>query len=356
MVVQVEFKELTDYGFVRHAVFQRIRTDKKPEECVRQENTRGSARDELPEPPKLVGDDRTIQFSNLDKVFWPEDGHTKGDLIDYYRAISPWLLPYLKERPLVLTRYPDGIHGKSFYQKDAPEWTPDWLETVRVHHDGGEKAVNYFVANDLESLLYVVNLGTIPLHLWHSRVSDLEHPDWCLVDLDPKEAPFAHVVEVALFLHDLCDEIKLPHYVKTTGSSGIHILIPLARQMNYDQSRTLGELLARVTVKALPKISTIVRSLKSREGKVYVDFMQNAHGQLMAAPFCVRPKAGAPVSAPLTWKEVGPKLDLMDYTIATMPARMQKLDKKGVGDPCRPVLTEKPNLLEALQRLTEKMS
>jgi bifunctional non-homologous end joining protein LigD len=352
----VQFKELTDYGFVRHAVFQRVRKDKKPEECVRQEKAGGGGdRDELPEPPKVVGDERTIQFTNLDKVFWPEDGYTKGQLIDYYRKVWPWLGVYLKDRPLVLTRYPDGIDGKSFYQKDAPEWTPDWLQTVTIHHEGGEKAVNYFVANDLESLLYVVNLGTIPLHLWHSRVNDLEHPDWCLMDLDPKDAPFAHVVEVALFLHELCEEIQLPHYVKTTGSSGIHILIPLARQMNYDQSRTLGELLARVTVKALPKISTITRALKSRGGKVYVDFMQNAHGQLMASPFSARPKPGATVSAPLTWDEVGPKLDLRDYTIETVPPRMEKLKKKGVGDPCAAVLTEKPNLLAALQRLTEKM-
>jgi bifunctional non-homologous end joining protein LigD len=164
------------------------------------------------------------------------------------------------------------------------------------------------------------------------------------------------VVECALYLHELCDEIHLPHYVKTTGSSGIHVLIPLARQMDYEQSRTLGELLARMTVKALPKISTITRALKSREGKVYVDFMQNAHGQLMASPFSVRPKPGAPVSAPLTWNEVGPKLDLRDYTIETMPPRMARLEKKGIGDSCRPVLTEKPDLLAALQRLTEKMS
>jgi bifunctional non-homologous end joining protein LigD len=323
---------------------------------VRQHHARGGAdREELPEPPKLVGDEKNIQFTNLDKPYWPEDGYTKGDLIEYYRTISPWLLPYLADRPLVLTRYPDGIDGKSFYQKDAPEWTPDWIETVRIEHDSKEKPNNYFVANELESLLYVANLGAIPLHLWHSRVADLEHPDWCLMDLDPKEAPFAHVVECALFLHDLCDEIGLPHYVKTTGSSGIHILIPLARQMDYEQSRTLGELLARVTVKALPKISTITRAVKSRGGKVYVDFMQNAQGQLMASPFCVRPKKGAPVSAPLTWDEVGPKLDLMDYTIETMPARMEKLKKKGVGDPCAPVLTEKPNLLTALEKLTAKM-
>jgi bifunctional non-homologous end joining protein LigD len=311
-------------------------------------------RRELPEPAKVTGDERVVPFTNLKKVFWPEDGYSKGDMIDYYRAIWPWLQPWLDDRPLVLTRFPDGIHGKSFYQKDAPEWTPDWIRTVTVWSDSSERELAYFIAEDVETLLYLANLGTIPLHIWHSRVSDLVHPDWCLLDLDPKDAPFAHVVEIALYLHDLCDQIGLPHYVKTTGSTGLHILVPLGRQMDYDQSQTLGQLLATVTVKALPKISTIARAVKSRGGKVYVDFMQNRQGQLMASTFCVRPKPGATVSAPLEWKEVGPKLDLRDYTIKNLPARMKRLEKKGVGDPCAPALTEKPDLLSALEKLTER--
>jgi bifunctional non-homologous end joining protein LigD len=314
-----------------------------------------AAKSKPPAASKVVEDrHRHIAFSNPGKIFWPEDGYTKNDLIEYYRAVWPWLEPWLADRPVVLTRFPDGIHGKSFYQKDAPSWTPDWIRTVPVSSDSQSKTLNYFVADNLETLLYLVNLGTIPLHIWHSRASAIEHPDWCLIDLDPKEAPFSHVVECALFLHDLCEEIELPHYVKTTGSSGLHILIPLGGQMDYDQSRTLGELLANMTVKALPKIATVERALKSRGGKVYVDFMQNREGQLMAAPYCARPREGAPVSAPLEWKEVGPKLGPRDFTIGNMLARMKKLEKKGVGDTCLPALTERPDLLGALERLTAR--
>jgi bifunctional non-homologous end joining protein LigD len=302
----------------------------------------------------VVGDERVVPFTNLTKVFWPEERYTKGDLIEYYRAVAPWLLPWLADRPLVLTRYPDGIEGKSFYQKDAPEWTPDWVRTVTVQSENSEKALDYFVAGDVESLLYLANLGTIPLHVWHSRVADLDHPDWCLLDLDPKDAPFAHVVEVASFLHELCEHIGLPHYVKTSGSTGLHVLIPLGNQMTYEQSRTLGEALAGITVKALPEISTVARAVKSRASKVYVDYLQNRRGQLIAAPFCVRPRPGATVSAPLTWDEVGPKLDLRDYTIKTMPERMAALSQNGVGDPCVAVLSDKPDLLAALERLAER--
>ena len=355
LVAEVRYKEITAQGMVRHAAFLRLRDDKDPEECVRQDP---GPQEELPEPPPVMKEERTIAFTNLDKVYFPADGEmpaiTKGDLIDYYREVGRWLLPWLRDRPVVLTRYPDGIHGKSFYQKDAPEWTPDWVRTETVWSEGSEKALDYFVADDLETVLYLANLGSIPLHIWHSRVASLDKPDWCLLDLDPKDAPFSDVVEVALFLHQVCLEIELPHYVKTTGSSGLHILVPLGRQMTYDQSVTLGELLARMAVKALPKIATVERTVRKREGKVYVDYLQNRAGQLMASTFCVRPKAGAPVSAPLLWEEVGSGLDLMDYTIRTVPPRMEELEKRGTGDPCRPALEEKPDLLSALQRLHER--
>jgi bifunctional non-homologous end joining protein LigD len=357
LVAQVTYKDITGDGMIRHGSFMRLRDDKRPEECraEAEELAADPADDEegapLPEPAVEKAPDRTIKLTNLDKVFWPEEGYTKGDLIQYYRTISPWLLPYLADRPVVLTRYPDGIEGKSFYQKDAPGWTPDWIRTVAVEHEGGEKMVNYFVAEDLDTLTYIANLGSIPLHIWHSRASSLAHPDWCLLDLDPKAAPFAHVVEIALFLHDLCEGLELPHYVKTSGSSGLHVLIPLGGRMGYDQSVTLGELIARTVVRKLPKISTIERTVKKRGGKVYVDYLQNRGGQLMAAPFSVREKPGATVSAPLLWKEVGKDLAIADYTIETMPPRMKKLKK----DPLAAVLEESPDLLGALERLMAKV-
>src|SRR5690606_31416688 len=223
------------------------------------------------------------------------DGYTKGDLLEYHRRIAPWMLPYLVDRPLVMTRYPDGIEGKSFFQKDAPPHAPEWIRTVELWSEGSERTLSYFVADGLEALLYVVNLGTIPIHVWSSRVRPLERPDWCILDLDPKEAPFEHVVEVALRVRAVCEEIGLPCYAKTSGSSGIHVLIPLGGRLDHEQSRTLAQLLGRVVVTEVPKLATLIRNPARRGGKVYVDTVQNGQGRLIAAPFTVRPLPGAPV-------------------------------------------------------------
>jgi len=344
LVAEVKYKELTDGGVARHPSFSRFRRDKIPSECVR-EGAPGEA--EPPEPEPEV-EDRTVAFTNLDKMFWPEEGYTKGDLIEYHREIAEWMLPYLRDRPLVMTRYPDGIHGKSFFQKDAPPYAPDWFRRVTVWSEGSERELSYFVAEDVESLLYVINLGTIPLHVWSSRIETLAKPDWCILDLDPKEAPFTDVVEIARTIHEICDEIGLPAFPKTSGSSGIHVLIPLGQQLTYEQSRTLGELLGRVVVAELPAIATLTRNPDRRDGKVYVDFVQNGHGRLLVAPFTVRPKAAAPVSAPLEWSEVNPRLTIQSHTIKSVPRRMRRM---GV-DPLRAVLDLEPDLLGALARLT----
>jgi len=290
-----------------------------------------------------------VVITNPKKVFWPDEGYTKSDLIDYYDAVSPWLLPYLKDRPLVLTRYPDGIKGKSFFQKDAPEWTPSWIRTARIHsHDVG-RDIAYFVVDDRESLRYVVNLGTIPLHLWSSRLPSLDHPDWLVLDLDPKGAPFTDVVKVARALGRILEELALPSYVKTSGATGLHILLPLGARYDYDVTRTFARLLAVMGVEAEPAISTIARPLRSRGGKVYIDFGQNGRGQTIVAPFSVRPLPGAPVSCPLRWEEVTAKLDPARFTIKTAPARFQKL-----GDPLAPVLTGRIDVAAALRKLERR--
>ena len=349
VVCEVRFKEWTEEGLLRQPVFLRFRDDKDPEDCVRQGAGEAGAPEAAddPPPPKVAARPPEVALSNLKKVFWPVEKYTKGDLIEYYRGISPWLLPYLKDRPLVLTRFPDGIAGKSFYQKDAPDFTPEWLRTIPIWSEDTQRQVNYFVCDDVETLLYVANMGSIPLHIWASRVDSLELPDWCVIDLDPKGAPFSDVVEVALSLHRLCEDLELPHYVKTSGSTGLHILIPLAQQCTFDQSRDLGELLARVVVAELPAISTIVRQVRGREGKVYLDYLQNRHGQLIVAPFSVRPLPGAPVSMPLEWREVSKKLDISKHTIMTAATRMEKLGK----DPVSPVLSVRPDLSAVLERL-----
>ncbi len=351
LVCEVQFKEWTEEGLLRQPVFLRFRDDKAPEECVRQGSPGAPAPEAADDPPApQVVKAPEVALSNLQKVFWPAEQYTKGDLIEYYRTISRWLLPYLKDRPLVLTRFPDGIDGKSFYQKDAPDFTPSWIRTVPVWSEDSQRTLNYFVCDNLETLLYVANMGSIPLHIWASRADSLELPDWCIIDLDPKGAPFSDVVKVALALHRLCEDVELPHYVKTSGSTGIHVLIPLAQQCTFEQSRTLGELLARVVVGELPDICTIVRPVRGREGKVYLDYLQNRTGQLIAAPFSVRPLPGAPVSMPLEWKEVNQKLDLLQHTIVTAPKRMDKLGR----DPCAPVLEVRPDLTAVLERLLEK--
>ncbi|MEQ9400179.1 MAG: DNA ligase D [Longimicrobiales bacterium] len=355
LVAEIKYKEFTDAGLVRQASFGRLRDDKPPGECVlRDSRVDGATADRVDGPPasaEPVGahvEERTVPFTNLGKVFWPEEGYTKGDLIEYHRRVARWMLPYLRDRPLVMTRYPDGIDGKSFFQKDAPPYAPEWIRRVTVWSEGSERELSYFVAEDVESLLYVVNMGTIPLHVWSSRIETLAQPDWCILDLDPKEAPFTDVVAIARLIHEIGQEIGLPTFPKTSGSSGIHVLVPLGGRLTYEQSRTLGELLGRVVVSERPDIATLTRNPERRDGKVYVDFVQNGHGRLLVAPFTVRPKPGAPVSAPLDWEEVTPELTIGQHTIVTLPDRMDRLGR----DPLAPVLEMQPDLLGALGRLT----
>lgn len=345
LVCEVRFKERTGQKMLRHPVFLRLRDDKLPEECLAEGSA--AANEEPPAPAQI--ERPGLQFTNPDKLFWPDDGYTKGDLVDYYRKIAPAILPFLKDRPVVLTRFPDGIDGKSFFQKNAPDFAPDWIRTEAIWSEGSEREIEYFVCNDEETLLYLANLATIPLHVWSSRLQTLSQPDWCILDLDPKDAPFSDVVAVAKEIHRLCRQIDLPHYVKTSGSSGLHILIPLGATCTYEQSRTLGMLIAQVVSRKLHEISTIVRTPSKRGGKVYIDYVQNGHGRLLVAPYCVRPLRGAPVSAPLRWSEVSGKLRLADYTIKTMPPRF----KRQKSDPLLPVLDETPDLLSALTRLSE---
>jgi bifunctional non-homologous end joining protein LigD len=372
---EVRFREWTPDGLLRHATLLRLRTDKPPRECVRDglraegrgtRDTPESASDadgdvsesgadtRAPRPASLTPQPppRAINFSNLKKIYWPNEKYTKGDLIEYYRAVAPWILPYLRNRPVVMTRYPDGIDGKMFYQKDAPEFAPEWLRTVSIWSEDTQREIRYFVADDEDALVYIANLGSIPLHLWASRVGSLELPDWCVIDLDPKEAPFKDVIRTAQVLHELCETIRLPNYVKTTGKTGLHILLPLGRQCTYEQSRTLGELLARCVLREIGDIGTIVRHVTKRGDKVYLDYLQNRHGQTIVAPFSVRPLPGATVSMPLVWDEVASGLDPRDYTIKNAMVRMERLGT----DPCVDVLEQKPDLQAVLQRLARELS
>jgi bifunctional non-homologous end joining protein LigD len=280
------------------------------------------------------------------KVFWPAEGYTKGDLIAYYERVAPLMLPYLRDRPLVLTRYPDGITGKSFYQKDAPDFAPAWVRTERIYSRDTERDIAYLVVDDVEMLRYVANSAALLIHVWASRVPSLERPDWLVLDLDPKGAPFTDVVRVALALRGILERLELPSYVKTSGATGLHILLPLAARYTYEQCRTFARLLAVMGVEALPEISTVARPLRDRGGKVYIDFGQNGHGQTIVAPYSLRPLPGAPASCPLEWHEVTPRLDPARFTLETLPSRFDKM-----ADPLAPVLGDGIDMAAALERI-----
>jgi bifunctional non-homologous end joining protein LigD len=347
LVAEVAFKTRTDDGLLRHPVFRRLRTDKGAAECVRHLHE-----EEAPPPEvELAPIEKQVTLSNLDKVFWPKDGLTKGDLLDYYRGVSPYLLPYLKDRPVVLTRFPDGITGKSFFQKNAPSFLPSWIRVETAWDEDEGKEIRHIVCEDVESLLYLVNLGVIPLHLWASRLAQLQRPDWTIVDLDPKGAPFTDVVTLARELRELCEAIGLPSYAKTSGSTGLHVLIPLGRQATFEEARKLAELLAHVVVSRQPKIATLERVMAARGGRVYLDYLQNGHGKLLVAPFSVRPLDGAPVSMPVPWSAVNKRLTATRFTVKNALGHLKKN-----GDVLRPVLDDVPDLSAALHRLGEWLS
>ncbi|HYG69205.1 MAG TPA: DNA ligase, partial [Anaeromyxobacteraceae bacterium] len=256
--------------------WREIRAARREREAPRPHGAAG----EPPAPgPSPAGADRNVRVTNAEKIYFPGEGITKGELVAYHRAIAPWMLPWLKDRPLVLTRYPDGIEGKSFFQKDAPKWRPDWIRTVRVHSEDADRDLDHFLVDDADGLAWIVNMGTIPIHVWSSRADALERPDWCIVDLDPKDAPFADVVVLARAVHALCERIGLPSYPKTTGQRGLHVLVPVGGQLTHAQSRTLGELLARAIEARHPDLSTTARHLSARGGRVYLDFLQNGYGK-----------------------------------------------------------------------------
>jgi bifunctional non-homologous end joining protein LigD len=367
LVCEVRFTEWTGEGRLRHPAFLGLREDKPPEACRRE---RPAAPDQaapdpvgmaMPAPveavaappPTAAGNPAAtprVRLTNLDKVFWPAEGYTKGDLVAYYEAIAPRLLPYLRDRPVVLTRYPDGITGKSFFQKDAPDFVPAWIRTARIYSKDAEREIDYFIVNDTDTLRYVVNLGTIPLHLWSARLPHLDRPDWLVLDLDPKGAPFTDVVRVARMLHRLLRALGLPSYVKTSGATGLHVLLPLGARYTHEEARTFARLLATLGVEAAPEIATLARPLGARAGKVYVDYGQNGHGRTIAAPYAVRPLPGAPASCPLAWRDVTARLDPARFTIRTIPRRFARR-----RDPLAPILRGGIDLSQALARIEARL-
>ena len=292
-----------------------------------------------------------VPLTNLDRVYWPGEGYTKGDLVRYYHEISRHILPYLKDRPLIMKRYPSGIAGQSFHQHDVNE-APEFVRTVALEvEDGGGHEVDYVVGDNLATLLYMTNLGAVERHPWHSRVADLEHPDWFVFDLDPGEGVrFETICDVALGTRDVLARLGLESYPKTSGSRGLHLYVPVEPVYDYGQIAELAEQVAAAVAREHKEVATVERSKRKRgRGMIYVDHMQNARGKSVVAPYSVRPKPGATVSAPLEWGEVERrKVKTADFHLRNMLRRVE-----GKGDLFAPVLKRRQRLEGVFDRARE---
>ncbi len=282
-----------------------------------------------------------VKLANLDKLFWPEEGLTKFALVKYYIDMAPVVLPYLEGRPIVMKRYPDGIKGQAFYQKECPAHAPPWVETIPISHSESGRTVNYILCNNPETLAWLANLGCIELHAWLSRAEDLECPDIAVIDLDPAQgATFENALEVALFLRRALAGFGLTGYPKTSGARGLHIFIPLLPRWDFSEVTAAVGALAAALADLYPEKVTTARPVPSRRGKVYLDYLQNVRGRSMAFPYSLRPLPGAPVSAPLTWEEVEEgKVRPEDFNIHTIRSRIRER-----GDLYRGVLEHRQDL------------
>lgn len=337
LIAEIKFAQWTNDKKMRQPVFVALRSDKEPSEVTFEKKTSRRKRES------------TIkEFSNLDKVFWPKDGYTKGNVIEYYKNVSGFILPHLHNRPQSLNRHPNGIEGESFFQKNIED-APSWIKTVKIHSEGEERDINYMICNDRKTLMYMANLGCIEINPWSSRVSKLENPDYLVIDLDPEGVDFDTVVEVALSSKKILDKAKMESFIKTSGKSGMHILIPLGAKYNYDQVRSFAEILAKKISSEMPEITSVERLPQKRQKKVYIDFLQNRLGQTIASPYSLRPSPGAPVSTPLEWKEVKKGINPGDFNIKNMERRL-----KIKGDIWKKLIRNRGiNMLNALNLLSK---
>jgi bifunctional non-homologous end joining protein LigD len=288
---------------------------------------------------------KKVALTNVKKIFWPELGKTKRDLLLYYDALAPVLIPHLKNRAMVMKRYPNGIHGEFFFMKRTPSHHPDWLQTCSIEHRSGN-IIDFPIADDTASLLWIINLGCIDLNPWYATCDDADRPDFLHFDLDPvPPAGFEQVMQVALLLKQFLDGKNIDSYAKTTGSRGIHVYVPIEREPVQKQVWNVAKGIARELAKKYPDVITSEYRVAHRPpGRVLVDYNQNAWGRTLASVYSVRPRPEATVSAPVTWEEIERGISMSDFTIDTMPQRVA-----AVGDLFKPVLrTSKRNRLEAI--------
>jgi bifunctional non-homologous end joining protein LigD len=343
LVCEISFAEVTADGVFRHPSFEGMRADKDATAITHENASKNNALvtdednefvtapkqgkvktllnpKEETQVKKIKGHD--LKFTNLSKIYWPEHGYTKRDMFNYYFQVAEYILPYLKDRPLSLNRFPNGIHGMSFYQKDVKGKSPDWVKTFPYTTSDGEDK-EFLVGDDEATLLWMASLGCIEMNPWFSRVQKPDNPDYCVIDLDPDKNTFDQVIEAALIVKRILDAIEVPGFVKTSGSTGIHIYIPLGAKYSYDQSQMFGKLIVSIVHNELPDYTSLERQIKNRGGKMYLDFLQNRPGATIACAYSLRPKPGATVSMPLHWDEVKTGLMMKDFTIKNALARIQ---------------------------------
>jgi bifunctional non-homologous end joining protein LigD len=344
LVAEVEFAEWTHDGRLRAPSYQGLREDKAADDVQREEpNSMETI------PAEITKGKRTLKLSNLDKPFWPDEGITKGDLLAYYRDVASVLVPHLKDRPFTMKRYPDGAFGKFFFQKDAPTHMPDWIETrefVVSTRDSPRqrRKIQAPLVNDELALLWMVNMGCIDMNTWYSRVVKPHRPDWVLFDLDPSDdVGFEETVQVALLVKQALDTLDLESCVKTSGSDGIHVLVPIARRHTYDQTREFAEIVASALARTHHGLVTTEWTRAKRRG-VLIDSNQNGEGKTIASVYSVRPREGAPVSTPLRWDEVKKGLDPREFTMDAVRERIEQH-----GDLFEPMLHGRQSLSAALK-------
>jgi bifunctional non-homologous end joining protein LigD len=374
LVAEISYREETKGGAIRQPSFKGLREDKKPAEVVRERAVDTSAfvkqhklvREKIiTAPPKnerktllnpkeetqtrIIGG-HELRFTNLSKIFWPHTGKTsaltKRDMINYYYQVAPYMLPYMKGRPQTLNRHPHGINGESFYQKDVKGKAPSWIETFPYFSHREEKEKEFLLATDEASLLYIASLGCIEMNPWSSRAEKPDHPDWCIIDLDPDKNSFDQVIQAARVTKEVLDAIDVTAYCKTSGSTGLHIYIPLGAKYTYHDSKEFARKIAKVIHAELPDFTSIERKTADRGGQMYIDFLQNRPQATVAAPYSLRPKPGATVSAPLHWEEVKKGLKLTDFHLRNMPGRL-----KAEGDLFKGVIGKGINMEKAIKKI-----
>ena len=355
LVAQVKFSEMTITNKMRHPVYLGLRADKDASEVTLetpnfatdniderhidkdQSNVKSTYKTStskkgqaiIPETltsaiAKKLSD--KVEFTNLDKVFWPVEKITKGDVISYYNKISDYILPYLIDRPQSLRRTPNGIKDQGFFQKNVAGIVPKWVKTRKIKSDSKEDSIEYLLCQDKDTLLYLANLGCIELNPWSSRVGSLNNPDYIIFDLDPKDAPMKNIILTAQKVKEILDKLKVPSFIKTSGGNGLHVFIPIQKKYSYEQTKTFSHLVSQMVNRELPDITSLERMPVKRKGKVYLDFLQNGKGKTMASIYSLRPREGAGVSTPLEWSEINDALNLKDYNYFTI---FKRLEEKG---------------------------